>query len=127
MATPMLTHSSSTRQLNSYYLQEYSVNCYQRRLKMFFFLFSNSFLIWHSENFLFFFTISLLYLLISQVSVTFYTWFRWLLFVASNYYIVSFLLVSYVNMISVRIKKYIFYFNKNLLLLHNEYCPILNQ
>ena len=37
-ATPMLMHSFSTQQLNSYYLQEDSMNRYLEKLKMFFFL-----------------------------------------------------------------------------------------
>ena len=37
-ATPMLMHLFSTQQLNSYYLQEDSMNRYLTGLKMFFFL-----------------------------------------------------------------------------------------
>ena len=72
-------HSFSTQQLNSYYLQEDSMNLYLTELKMFFF-FSISFFIWFSLCFcLFILFCYLLFVLISQVFVTFYIWFCWLL------------------------------------------------
>ena len=79
-ATPMLMHSFSTQQLNSYYLQEDSMNRYLAELKMFFFFFVNSFFIWLSVCFcLFILFCYLLFVLISPVLVTFYIWFCWLL------------------------------------------------
>ena len=82
-ATPMLMHSFSTQQLNSYYLQEDSMNRYLEKLKMFFFLslihFSH-FFIWLSICFcLFILFCYLLFVLMFQVFVTFYIWFCWLL------------------------------------------------
>ena len=73
--TPMLTHSSLTRQLNSYYLQEDSMDRYLSELKLFF-SFSNLFFIWLSVFYLFILFCYLLFVLVSQVFVTFYIWFR---------------------------------------------------
>ena len=71
-ATPMLMHSFSTQQLNSYYLQEDSMDRYLTELKMFF-SFSNSFFRWLSLCFcLFILFCYLLFVLISQVFITFY-------------------------------------------------------
>ena len=86
-ATPMLMHSFSTQQLNSYYLQEDSMNRYLAELKMFFkivflifFSLSNSFFIWLSICFcLLILFCYLLFVLTSQVFVTFYMWFCCLL------------------------------------------------
>ena len=62
-----------------YYLQEDSMDRYLTELKMFF-SFSNSFFIWLSLCFcLFILFCYLLFVLISQVFVTFYIWFCWLL------------------------------------------------
>ena len=73
-ATPMWMHSFSTQQLNSYYLQEDSVDLYLKELKMFFFSFSNSFSIWLSVCFcLFILFCYLLLILISQVFLWLFT------------------------------------------------------
>ena len=62
-----------------YYLQEDSMDRYLTELKMFF-SFSNSFFVWLSLCFcLFILFCYLLFVLISQVFVTFYIWFCWLL------------------------------------------------
>ena len=79
-AIPMLMHSFSTEQLNSYYLQEDSMNRYLAELKMSFSYLPNSFFIWLSICFCLFILFSyLLFLLVSHVFVTFYIWFCWLL------------------------------------------------
>ena len=56
-ATPMLMHSFSTQQLNSYYLQEGSMDRYLTEPKMLF-SFSNSFYMWISFCYIFRFAIS---------------------------------------------------------------------
>ena len=62
-----------------YYLQEDSMDRYLTELKMFF-SFSNSFFIWLSLCFCLFIPFCYLsFVLLSQVFVTFYIWFRWLL------------------------------------------------
>ena len=81
-ATPMLTHSFSTQQLNTYYLQEDSVDRYLTELKMFFFLSLIDFFIWLSPCFCLFNRFCYLsFVLISQVFVTCYIWFCYLSFV----------------------------------------------
>ena len=78
-ATPVLTHSFSTQQLNTYYLQEDSVDRYLTELKMFFFLSLIDFFIWLSPCFCLFNRFCYLsFVLISQVFVTCYIWFCWL-------------------------------------------------
>ena len=62
-ATPMLMHSFSTQQFNSYYLQEDSMSCYLAELKMFFFL-SLSYFSHFSYGFQFVFVYSVLLSLI---------------------------------------------------------------
>ena len=97
LTTPMLMHSFSTQQLDSYYFQEDSMNRYLLELKMLFFFLS---LINFSNGFLFAFVYLfcfcyLLFVLISQAFVMFYIWFCWLLLLLwPIFYFLSFLVIS---------------------------------
>ena len=105
-ATPLLMHSFSTQQLNSYYLQEDSTKRYLAELKMFFF-FLNSFFIWLSICFcLVVLLCYLLFVLISQVFVIFTSGFVGCYFCCNPFFIfLAFELVQYVNVLSVQIEK----------------------
>ena len=74
--SPILMHSFSTQHSNSYYFQEDSMDRYLTELNFFFSLIH--FLMAFSLFFVYLFGYPL-FLLISQLFVTFYIWFCWLL------------------------------------------------
>ena len=102
-ATPMLTHSFSTQQLNTYYLQEDSVDRYLTELKMFFFLSLIDFFIWLSPCFCLFNRFCYLsFVLISQVFVTCYIWFCYLSFVLiSQVFVTCYIWFCYLSFVLI--------------------------
>ena len=104
--TPMLMHSLSTQQLNSYYLQEDSMDRYLTELKMFL-SFSSSFFIWLSLCFCLFIPfISLVCTYIPGVCNFFTFGFVGRQFCCNQFFIfLAFQLVQYVNVLSVQMEK----------------------